>query len=220
MPGPRDTSTKIKDLRHPGAEELLTHSKLARLAYNGLDDFPRVIPIGFLWNGERIAVCTAPSSPKVRALSARPHVALTIDTEDGTSSRALLVRGVAGIEIVDGARQFEVNVRSVHDQMARIAIEPRCIHISQAAVPAASPWVRHRCSHRRPTGRADSAQWLQALDPSNSRRESGVPGLHEMHSGSPGMKPVVDRGNCPLSGDLSSTTWPAPRPGLSLSPAH
>jgi hypothetical protein len=30
-------------------------------------DFPRVIPIGFYWNGEHVIVCTAPTSPKVAA---------------------------------------------------------------------------------------------------------------------------------------------------------
>jgi hypothetical protein len=101
-----------------------------------------VIPIAFHWNGEQIIVCTAPTSPKVRALSARPQVALTIDTDAGTASRALMVRGVADIEIVDGVpdeylaaagkgmdagqlRQFEANVRSLYRQMARIAVEPR-----------------------------------------------------------------------------------------------
>jgi Pyridoxamine 5'-phosphate oxidase len=108
----------------------------------GPDGFPRVIPIGFHWTGEQIIVCTVPSSPKVRALAARPEVALTIDTDQGTASRSLSVRGVAAIEIVDGvpdeylaasaknmdgeqARQFEASVRSMYKQMARITIEPR-----------------------------------------------------------------------------------------------
>ena len=130
------------ELDHPDAQQLLAGQALARLAYTGSDGFPRVIPIGFHWNGARIIVCTAPISPKVRALSARPHVALTIDTDDGPASRALQVRGVATIEIVDGvpdeylaaatktmdgqqARQFEANVRMLYQQMARITIEPR-----------------------------------------------------------------------------------------------
>jgi len=130
------------ELSHPGAQELLGTQRLARLAYTGPDGFPRVIPIGFHWNGGQIIVCTAPISPKVRALAARPRVALTIDTDDGTASRALQVRGVATIEIVDGvpdeylaaatktmddqqARQFEANVRMLYQQMARISIEPR-----------------------------------------------------------------------------------------------
>jgi hypothetical protein len=87
-------------------------------------------------------VCTAPSSPKTRALAARPHVALAIDTNQGTPGRSLSMRGVAGIEIVDGvpdeylaastktmeagqARQFEAAVRSMYKQMARITIRPQ-----------------------------------------------------------------------------------------------
>jgi uncharacterized protein YndB with AHSA1/START domain len=131
-----------EELNHPGARELLAAQPLVRLAYTGPDGFPRVIPIGFHWTGEHIIVCTAPSSPKVRALSARPHVALTIDTDQGTASRSLSVRGIAAIEIVDGvpdeylaasakdmdgeqARQFEAHVRSMYKQMARITIQPR-----------------------------------------------------------------------------------------------
>ena len=137
----RPGAAAIADLTHPGALELLQHQPLARMAYAGTDGFPRVIPIGFWWNGERIIVCTAPTSPKVRALTARPHVALTIDSDDGPASRTLSVRGVAAMDIVDGvpgeylaastktmsgeqARQFEANVRSVYKQMARITIEP------------------------------------------------------------------------------------------------
>jgi hypothetical protein len=132
----------VGELDHPGARDLLATQSLLRLAYTGPDGFPRVIPIGFHWTGEHIVVCTVPSSPKVRALAARPHVALTIDTDQGTASRSLSVRGVAAIEIVDGvpdeylaasgknmdaeqARQFEANVRSLYKQMARITIEPR-----------------------------------------------------------------------------------------------
>lgn len=132
----------IADLADPGALELLEREPLARLGYTGLDGFPRVIPIGFLWRGGRIIVCTAPISPKVRALSARPHVALTIDNDNAAASKALLVRGVAAMDIVDGVpeeylaasakgmpaerrHEFEAQVRSVYKQMARISIEPR-----------------------------------------------------------------------------------------------
>ena len=130
------------ELDHPDAQQLLVGQALARLAYTGPDGFPRVIPIGFHWTGDNIVVCTAPSSPKTRALAARPHVALTIDTNQGTPGRSLSVRGVAAIEIVDGvpdeylaasnkgmdneqARQFEAAVRSTYQQMARITIQPR-----------------------------------------------------------------------------------------------
>lgn len=139
---PQAQQAQIQDLQEPGAQELLAGERLIRLAYTGHDGFPRVIPIAYHWNGEQIVVCTAPISPKVRALSARPQVALTIDTDAATASRALLVRGVAAIEIVDGipeeylaaatkgagpeeARQFEANVRAIYKQMARIKITPQ-----------------------------------------------------------------------------------------------
>ena len=91
-----------RELGHPDAQKLLSGS-LARLAYNGHDGFPRVIPIGFYWTGERIVVSTAPTSPKARALSSRPEVALTIDTgSTPEEAKALLVRGLATLETVDG----------------------------------------------------------------------------------------------------------------------
>jgi uncharacterized protein YndB with AHSA1/START domain len=132
----------VADLGEPGAVELLERQPLARLGYDGPDGWPRVIPVGFLWRDGRIIVCTATIAPKVAALSARPHVALTIDNDDAAASKALSVRGVAAIDVVDGVpeeylaatakgfaadehAQFEAQVRSVYKQMARITIEPR-----------------------------------------------------------------------------------------------
>jgi hypothetical protein len=128
------------ELNDPGSQQLLRHGRLARLAYAGTDGFPRVIPIGFLWQGERVYMCTASIAPKVKAIAARPEVALTIDTDDGPA-RALLIRGKAEIEIVDGVppeyiaasaktmdpaelESFETNVRGIYRQMARIAVIP------------------------------------------------------------------------------------------------
>jgi pyridoxamine 5'-phosphate oxidase-like protein len=127
---------------HPEAQKLLS-SSMARLAYNGPDGFPRVIPVGFAWTGDRIVVSTAPTSPKARALSSRPNVAVTIDT--GTApqeGKALLVRGVATSETVDGLTEeylasatdsfdgaeldaFKRKSDSAYQQMVRISIEPR-----------------------------------------------------------------------------------------------
>jgi nitroimidazol reductase NimA-like FMN-containing flavoprotein (pyridoxamine 5'-phosphate oxidase superfamily) len=136
-----DTQELARELSHPGAQNLLAGS-LARLAYSGQDGFPRVIPIGFYWTGERIVVCTAPTSPKVRALASRHEVALTIDSDTPEGAKALLVRGIAELETVDGVPdeyiaaatksfdeselvEFERNVRSVYKQMVRISIEPQ-----------------------------------------------------------------------------------------------
>ena len=55
-----NTQELARELGHSDAQELLRSTSLARFAYNGRDGFPRVIPIGFYWTGERIVVCTAP----------------------------------------------------------------------------------------------------------------------------------------------------------------
>lgn len=137
-----DARKIAEELGQPIAQELLNHAPLARLAYNGPDGLPRVIPIGFFWNGDQVVICTATTAPKVRALSDRPDVALTIDLGDTSdTARALSVRGVASIEIVDGVApeyiagarkvlgeegvaEFEQAVRKMYDRMARISIEP------------------------------------------------------------------------------------------------
>jgi hypothetical protein len=89
---------------------------------------------------DRIVFCTAPTAPRVKALEERPNVALTIDTA-GAPARALLIRGVASIEIVEGVAPeyiaasakslsadklaaFEEHVRGLYALMARITIAP------------------------------------------------------------------------------------------------
>jgi nitroimidazol reductase NimA-like FMN-containing flavoprotein (pyridoxamine 5'-phosphate oxidase superfamily) len=132
-----------QELAHEDAQELLATAPLLRLAYNGPDGLPRVIPIGFHWNGEQIVVCTATTSPKARSLASRPEVAVTIDAgSTPAEAKSLLVRGVATLETVDGipdeyiagsrksleaeqVEAFERSVEAMYDQMVRISIEPR-----------------------------------------------------------------------------------------------
>ena len=126
-------------LNDPLGQDLL-RTNLVRLAYLGGDGYPRVIPIGFYWNGAQIIVCTATNAPKVRALAKNPKVALTIDT-DTQPPHVLLVRGTAHIDVVDGVpfeyleaskkgipeqhwNSFEAQVRNLYKQMARIVITP------------------------------------------------------------------------------------------------
>lgn len=135
-----DQDKVLQVLNDPLGQALLRTRTLARLAYNGRDGDPRVIPIGFYWNGAQIIVCTATNAPKVRALASRPKVALTIDTET-QPPHVLLVRGTAAIDVVDGVPfeyleaskkgipeqqwpAFEAQVRALYKQMARIAITP------------------------------------------------------------------------------------------------
>ena len=120
-------------------EEILRTATLARLAYDGVDGTPRVIPIGFLWTGQAVVVATHPTAPKFAALRARPRVELTIDTP--SPARSLLLRGEAEIEVVDGPvpeyleaaaksmegeelTAFEEACRETYDRMARISIVP------------------------------------------------------------------------------------------------
>src|SRR3984885_15231909 len=120
-------------------QEILRTATLARLAYDGIDGTPRVIPIGTLWTGEAVVVATHPTAPKFKALRARPRVALTIDTP--SPARSLLLRGDAEIDVVDGVvpeyleaaaksmrgddlAGFEASVRETYDRMARISITP------------------------------------------------------------------------------------------------
>ncbi len=130
------------ELSATGAQELLSSTSAAHLAYIGNDGTPRVIPVGFFWTGDEFVISTATTAPKVTALAARPDVALSIEggnTPD--QARALSIRGQASVEIVDGvvpeylaaarksmgaeaAADFEQNVRGMYDQMARIAITP------------------------------------------------------------------------------------------------
>jgi hypothetical protein len=135
-----DATELAEELNQPGAQELLCTGALARLGYAGRDGLPRVIPVGFLWDRQRLLVCTASIAPKVKALAERPDVALSIDTGEGTA-RALLIRGAAAIEIVDGVPAeflaaaaktmapdelpaFEAQSRAMYRQMARISITP------------------------------------------------------------------------------------------------
>jgi hypothetical protein len=124
----------------PISQELLGSAIPARLAYVGIDGDPRVVPIGFLWNGSQIVMGTVPNSAKVRALQQNPRVAITIDTE-GFPPHVLLIRGAASTELIDGvpadyieasrklvpAEQFdgwEAGVRALYQQMVRITIDP------------------------------------------------------------------------------------------------
>ncbi len=142
MSGEPMTPDRIADeLGDARARELLETAGLARIAYVGRDGSPRVVPIGFHWDGERIFFCTARSAPKVAALQERPDMAVTIESQPG-AMQSLQLRGIADVEIVDGipaeylaasrktmdedqAAAFEAQVRATYPQMARISLVPR-----------------------------------------------------------------------------------------------
>lgn len=139
----------------PVAQRLLTGPLPARLAYVAKDGTPRVIPVGFHWDGRAFVLGTAPGSAKVAALEANPDVALSIDTSPPTwPPNALLVRGRARVSTVDGVFQeyldgarkgipedeyagWEAGVRQFYDQMVRIDIEPTwaTVHDFETRIP-------------------------------------------------------------------------------------
>jgi hypothetical protein len=99
-----------------------------------------VVPIGFLWNGRELDIWTLPRSAKVRALSADPRVAVTIDTS-GMPPRVLLLRGTATLTRIEGVpdgyveaapkaipadqlEEWESGVRALYDEMVQVRITP------------------------------------------------------------------------------------------------
>ena len=132
-------------LADPVAQELLYSTNLARLAYNWRDGTPRVVPIWFHWDGETIVLGSPPNAPKVDVLPDNSKVALTID-RDEFPYHALLIRGIADVETVDGVtpeyeacaqryfgeeqgREWVEGVRQMSPQMVRIRVRPEWVSI-------------------------------------------------------------------------------------------
>ena len=154
-------------MNDPLAQELMNLPIPARLAYTGLDGFPRAIPIGFLWKGTHFVMATATNSPKMKALAANPKVALTIDTND-FPPHILLVRGSARVEVVDGVAPefleasrryvapqqwegFEQGVRGLYKQQGRITIVPewaKLIDFETRVPQAQEELVAQQSGHR------------------------------------------------------------------------
>lgn len=131
-------TTEIAEiLARPYSQQLLSGTVPARFAYIGLDGGPRVVPVGFHWDGERVHIFSTPKMAKVKALRKDPRVSITIDTES-FPPKVLLLRGTAELTLEDGVPadylssaklvpedQFEgwkAGVESLYDQMYRITI--------------------------------------------------------------------------------------------------
>src|SRR5690606_24015408 len=85
----------------PVARDLLASPTLMRLAYVGANGQPHVVPIWYRYADGEFVVVTGPKADKVRHISQRPRVSMTIDT-DSRPYRVLLVDGMATVENVEG----------------------------------------------------------------------------------------------------------------------
>jgi hypothetical protein len=137
-------------LNDPVAQKLLQLPIPARLAYVWSDGTPRVIPIGFHWDGHDLVFATPPNAPKSNVLKDGSKVAVTIDTNE-MPYKVLLIRGTAKVSLVDGivpeyvlmtkrcfgeeaGEAWLANVRQMMThpkmrQMMRIAVTPEWVGI-------------------------------------------------------------------------------------------
>jgi hypothetical protein len=132
-------------LDDPVAQKMLQSTVPARFAYNWTDGTPRVVPIGFHWNGTEIVLGTPDDAPKMKALHDGDAVAVTIDS-DTMPYKVLLVRGTIRVDIVDGiapeyeamcrrtmgeagAQQWLAQLRPICPRMGRVFIKPNWVGI-------------------------------------------------------------------------------------------
>jgi Pyridoxamine 5'-phosphate oxidase len=132
-------------LEDPVAQQLLQSRIPARLAYTWEDDTPRVVPIGFHWDGKELVFGTPPDAPKMKALREGVSVAATIDGES-MPYHVLLLRGTVRTDVVTGiAPEYAMMIRRYFGdeagqawleqlapmcpQMARIFLQPTWVGI-------------------------------------------------------------------------------------------
>jgi hypothetical protein len=132
-------------LDDPVAQRLLMSRAPARLAYLWTDGTPRVVPIGFHWNGTELVLGTPPDAPKTKALVDGAKVAVSIDTDEMPYD-VLQIRGNVRTDVVDGiAPEYEAmtfrtqgrdagrawldSLRPICPRMTRIFIKPTWVGI-------------------------------------------------------------------------------------------
>jgi hypothetical protein len=144
------------------AQRLLASSLPARFAYASADGTPRVVATWFHWTGDELVMPTFVWAPHVRhpphrlrALRAKPDVAITIDTE-GFPPEVLSIRGRASITEMDGivpeyalaaprylgteaATAYLAQIDHPSTRMARIAVRPTWVGVLdfQTRLPSA-----------------------------------------------------------------------------------
>jgi hypothetical protein len=125
------------------AQRLLASTELARLGYIALDGTPRVIPTLFHWNGSEIVLPTFATAARLRAIRARPVVAVTIDSA-GPPPEVLQLRGTALIEVSVGLlEEYELAHKRYYGetQGERNVASLRGTDVAMARVVLPASWV-------------------------------------------------------------------------------
>ena len=132
-------------LADPVAQALLGSTAPARLAYSWTDGTPRIVPIGFHWNGTEIVLGTPADAPKMKALRDGAKVAVSIDT-DAMPYKVGQVRGSVRTDVVEGippeyeamtiatfgeeaGREWLATIAQLCPRMARVFITPEWVAI-------------------------------------------------------------------------------------------
>jgi hypothetical protein len=127
------------------AQRLLRSPLPARLAYSWTDGSPRVVPIGFHWNGTEIVFGTPPDAPKMKALRDGDRVAVSIDTDE-MPYKVLQIRGRVRTDTVEGiapeyekmairmlgeeqGRAWLTNLGAITTHMSRVFVTPEWVAI-------------------------------------------------------------------------------------------
>lgn len=144
---PHDTSL----LNDPVAQQLLQSRIPARVAYVWSDGTPRLISLGFHWDGQELVFATPPNAPKRNVLKDGTQVAVLIDTDE-MPYKVLSIRGTAHVTeyqgIVpeyalamrrymgeEGGKAWLAQIEQMlgHPKIAgkqiRIAVKPEWVHI-------------------------------------------------------------------------------------------
>ena len=145
LEGDRRTPRGVAEiLDKPLSRELLDRD-LARLAYVAPDGTPRVVPIGFTWNGTDVVMCTATNAPKLASLRRNPAAALTIDTEVHPP-KILLLRGDVTLDEVDGIPDEYIQMNGAlsmtADQRVEWEREVRALYRSMVRIVLAPTWAK------------------------------------------------------------------------------
>ena len=173
-------TARVNEVLNKPLSQVMLDRDLARLAYVAQDGTPRVVPIGFAWNGSEVVMCTPTNAPKLASLRRNPAVSLTIDTEVHPPT-ILLLRGEAVLDEVQGIpdeylemsgtyemtpeqrREWETEVRSLYDSMVRIVVKPtwaKLIDFEETLPSAVVELIRRR----------DAAGTIHGTDAHHDRR--------------------------------------------------